>query len=43
MFPMKVSSQSRKPEFRVFSMVQICITVDLPVDVLNRFQQNKVL
>ena len=37
---LKVFSQSRKSEFRVFSIMHlhICITFD----VLNRFQQNKV-
>ena len=33
----KVSSQSRESEFRVFSIVH------LKIDVLNQFQQNKVL
>ena len=36
----KVSSQSRKSEFRVFSMVHLNID---NFDVLNQFQQNKVL
>ena len=36
----KVSSQSRKSEFKVFSVVHLNIET---FDVLNQFQQNKVL
>ena len=36
----KVSSQSRKFEFNVFSIIHVN---DITFDVLNRFQENKVL